>query len=82
FENESLSTCIRYAARDEAAQYGNAMKILRLNHSLRFDEVEAILELIVEVETSESFVYQRIFIFDHDTGDVSHGVLKDIRDTI
>lgn len=82
FENESLSTWIRYAARDEAAHYGNAMKILRLNHSHRFDEVEAILDKIVEFETSESFDYQRTFIFDHDTDDFSHVLLKDSRDTI
>ncbi|MFO6136695.1 hypothetical protein ACLBVR_32870, partial [Pseudomonas aeruginosa] len=61
---------------------GRGMKILRLNHSHRFDEVEAILDKIVEFETSESFDYQRTFIFDHDTDDFSHVLLKDSRDTI
>lgn len=80
--HEPLSTWIRYAARDEAAHYGNAMKILRLKHSHRFHEAEEILDKIVAFEISESFDYQRTFIFDHDTDDFSHALLKDSRDTI
>jgi len=82
FENQSLSTWIRYAARDEAAHYGNAIKVLRLNHLQRFDEAEVILDNIVEFETSANFTYQRTFIFDHDTDDFSHALLKDSRDTL
>ncbi|RCL24830.1 hypothetical protein C6A77_15215 [Pseudomonas sp. AFG_SD02_1510_Pfu_092] len=77
-----LSTWIRYAARDEAAHYGNAMKLLKLHHSCRFEEAPRFLDDIINFETSHRFTYQNTFIFDHDTDDFSLDLLNRSRHTI
>ena len=77
-----LSTWIRNAARDEAAHYGNALKLIKLNHSSRLPELSEILNNIVSFETSEDFNYHNTFIFDHDTDDFSHELLVCSKNTI
>jgi len=77
-----LSTWIRNAAKDEAAHYGNAIKILKLHHMSRFDEASQILDDIVNHENSQTFTYQNTFIFDHDTDDFSSDLLNRSRCTI
>ncbi|MFF5864977.1 hypothetical protein [Pseudomonas sp. NPDC012596] len=77
-----LSTWIRNAARDEAAHYGNAIKLLKLNHSSRFEEAKCLLDSIVLFETSQAFTYRNTFIFDHDTDDFSTALLNHSRATI
>lgn len=77
-----LSTWIRNAARDEAAHYGNAMKLLKLNHSSRFEEAPRLLDNIVSFESSQGYAYKNTFIFDHDTDDFSTALLNHSRSTI
>lgn len=77
-----LSRWIRNAARDEAAHYGNAIKILKLNHTSRLEEAESILDDIVKFEGSDTFTYQNTFILDHDTDDFSSDLLNRSRCTI
>lgn len=77
-----LSTWIRNAAKDEAAHYGNAIKILKLRHKPRLKESSAILDKILAHETSSAFTYNNTFIFDHDTDDFSHDLLKLSKTTI
>ena len=79
---DCLSTWIRNAARDEAAHYGNAMKILKLHHTSRFGEASKFLDEIVSFETAQTFHYQNTFIFDHDTDDFSIDLLNRSRCTI
>ncbi|MCI0912852.1 hypothetical protein ACIPZC_14910 [Pseudomonas sp. NPDC089743] len=79
---DCLSTWIRNAARDEAAHYGNAIKLLKLNHSSRFEEAPDLLDNIVSYESSQAFLYQNTFIFDHDTDDFSTALLNHSRSTI
>lgn len=77
-----LSTWIRNAAKDEAAHYGNAIKILKLRHQPRLKEAPAVLESILTHETSQTFTYNNTFIFDHDTDDFSHDLLRHSKTTI
>ncbi|NUX59529.1 hypothetical protein [Paraburkholderia youngii] len=79
---DCLSVWIRNATKDEAAHYGNAMKLLKKNHSSRFGELPAILDKIVGLETSDGFGYNNTFIFDHVTDDFSNELLKDSKNTI
>ncbi|MGF6653573.1 hypothetical protein OKW34_004162 [Paraburkholderia youngii] len=79
---DCLSVWIRNATKDEAAHYDNAMKLLKKNHSSRFDELPAILGKIVGFETSDGFRYNNTFIFDHDTDDFSNELLNDSKNTI
>lgn len=77
-----LSTWIRNAARDEAAHYGNAIKLLKLHHQPRLKEAPDILDSILAYETSQTFTYNNTFIFDHDTDDFSHDLLLHSKNTI
>lgn len=77
-----LSDWIKYAARDEAAHYGNSIKLIKLRHSHRLGEAKEILDNIFTFETGEHFTYNRTFIFDHDTDDFSRELLEDSRKTI
>jgi len=77
-----LSNWVRNAARDEAAHYGNAIKILKLNHTSRFEEANNILDNIVNFESSGTFNYHNTFIFDHDTDDFSSSLLNRSRSTV
>ncbi|MGB5957853.1 hypothetical protein [Pseudomonas sp.] len=77
-----LSTWIRNAAKDEAAHYGNAIKILKLRHQPRLKEAPAVLESILAHETSQTFTYNNTFIFDHDTDDFSPDLLRHSKSTI
>ncbi|QXI32220.1 MULTISPECIES: hypothetical protein [Pseudomonas] len=79
---DCLSEWIRNAAKDEAAHYGNAIKLLKKNHSSRFNELPVILDKIVSLETSDGFGYNNTFIFDHDTDDFSNELLIDSKNTI
>lgn len=79
---DCLSVWIRNAAKDEAAHYGNAMKLLKKNHSSRFEELPELLDKIVSFETSDGFGYNNTFIFDHDTDDFSNELLIDSKNTI
>ncbi|MBF8743564.1 hypothetical protein [Pseudomonas guariconensis] len=77
-----LSTWIRHAARDEAAHYGNAIKLLKLHHTSRFEEASDFLSDIIDFESSHAFTYQNTFIFDHDTDDFSNVLFHQSRTTI
>ncbi len=79
---QCLSIWIRNAARDEAAHYGNAMKLLRAHHSDRFVEAAGILDEIIKFETADGFGYNNTFIFDHDTDDFSGELLSYSKNTI
>src|SRR5690606_2983838 len=77
-----LSTWIRNAAKDEAAHYGNAIKILKLRHQPRLKEAPAVLESILAHETSQTFIYNNTFIFYNDTDDFSPDLLRHSKSTI
>ncbi|MBK5010590.1 hypothetical protein IAE33_002450 [Pseudomonas sp. S60] len=74
-----LSVWVRNAAKDEAAHYGNAIRLLKLSHRRRFNELPALLDRIVNFETAKDFAYHSTFLFDHDTDDFSQALLASSR---
>jgi len=82
FGHPNFNVWIKNLIADEAVHFGNAIKILRRNHTAKLNNAEKVLRGIVELE---GMTYQNTFLFDHDgphflldSAEVGNVVVEDI----
>jgi hypothetical protein len=63
FDHPLFNTWIEHLIADEATHFGNAIKLLKHDHSLKLEDAEKILHRIVQLESAP---YRNTFLLDHD----------------